>query len=203
MFVVNKLISYITENNQKVVERLLWLDSVKEAGFFININSNQLPYAKSIVETEIGINEGTITFETEDPFYRIVNDDDIPEKHLEGREKAWEVIKDIIVIEPMIYDPSERRKIVLKVCSKFNIHESTVMRYLKRYWQRGKTKNALLPDYYMCGGKGKEKEVGDLKRGRPRKNTEIFGEGINIAQETKRILKQHLISTITIPAKNH
>lgn len=79
-----------------------------------------------------------------------------------------EVIKDIVVLEPLIYDSSERRKLVLKVCEKFNIHESTVMRYLKNIG-REENQNALLPDYYMCGGKGKEKEVGELKRGRPRK----------------------------------
>lgn len=189
MLVVNKLISSITEDNHKVVERLLWLDITKEIGFFININSNELPYAKSIEETEIGINESRITIESQDPFFRIINDGSIPQKHLKIRETAWEVIKDIIVLEPMIYDSSERRKLVLKVCSKFNIHESTVMRYLKKYWQRGKTKNALLPDYYLCGGKGREKEVSELKRGRPRKNTEILGDGINIDEATKRIFK--------------
>jgi hypothetical protein len=189
MLIVNKLISYNTENNQKIVERLLWLNKEQEIGFFINLYSNQLPYAKNITEIEIGINENKILVESQDPFGRIVNEEDIPENHLTIRDKAWEVIKDIVVLEPLIYDSSERRKLVLKVCEKFNIHESTVMRYLKKYWQRGKTKNALLPDYYMCGGKGKEKEVGELKRGRPRKNAEILGDGINIDEETKRIFR--------------
>ena len=189
MLVVNKLISYITEDNQKIVERLLWLDSVKDIGFFINIYSNKLPYAKNIEEIEIGINEGRITIETQDPFYRIINDDTIPSKHLEDREKAWEAIKDIVVLEPMIFDSSKRRKMVLEVCSNFNIHESTVMRYLKRYWIRGKNKNALLPDYYACGGKDKEKEVSEIKRGRPRKDIEIFGYGININEAVKRIFR--------------
>jgi hypothetical protein len=52
--------------------------STKEIGFFININSNELPYAKSIVEIEIGISESRITLESQDPFYRIINDEDIP-----------------------------------------------------------------------------------------------------------------------------
>jgi hypothetical protein len=189
MLIVNKLISYNTENNQKIVERLLWLNKEQEIGFFINLYSNQLPYAKNITEIEIGINENKILVESQDPFGRIVNEEDIPENHLTIRDKAWEVIKDIVVLEPLIYDSSERRKLVLKVCEKFNIHESTVMRYLKKYWQRGKTKNELLPDYCMCGGKGKEKEVGELKRGRPRKNAEILGDGINIDEETKRIFR--------------
>ncbi|MPN07320.1 Transposon Tn7 transposition protein TnsB [bioreactor metagenome] len=41
----------------------------------------------------------------------------------------------------------------------------------------------------MCGGKGREKGVNELKRGRPRKNTDILGNGINIDEATKRIFR--------------
>ena len=33
------------------------------------------------------------------------------------------------------------------------------MRYLKRYWQRGMNKNAILPDYLNSGAKTKSKTV--------------------------------------------
>src|SRR5690606_30090147 len=59
--------------------------------------------------------------------------------------------------------------------------------YFKRYWQRGLTKNALLPDYHNSGCKGIEKNVGKKKRGRPRK--EYKGEGVNVDEETKRIFR--------------
>lgn len=45
--------------------------------------------------------------------------------------------------------------------------KSTIYRYLRRYWQRGQTPNALLPDYANCGGKGKQKTRGEKRLGRP------------------------------------
>ena len=47
--------------------------------------------------------------------------------------------------------------------------------YLRRYWQGGQIKNALIPHYHKSGGKGKERQVKDRKRGRPR----------GVAQETQ------------------
>ncbi len=189
MLVVNNLISYNTENNEEVVERVLWLDDVRDIGFFIDIHSNRFPYAKTISEVEEAINAGNANILSEDPFTRVINEGNISEKHIIARDKAWEMIKDIVVLEPQIYDSSERRRYILKICECYNTHENTVVRYLKKYWQRGKTKNALLPDYYLCGGRGKEKRSGEIKRGRPRKHADIIGDGINIDEETKRIFR--------------
>ena len=48
--------------------------------------------------------------------------------------------------------------------------KSTIYRYLRRYWQRGQTPNALLPDYANCGGKGKPKTRGEKRLGRPKEH---------------------------------
>lgn len=201
MLAVNKLISCQTENNEKIVERILWLNNAQDVGFFIDIYSNCLPCARSIREIEEGIDNGSIVFEAEDPFGRIINEENIPEKHKVARDKAWEIIKDIVVLEPIIYIPAERRKLILKACDCHNVHESTVVRYLKKYWKRGKTKNALLPDYYMCGGRGKEKEAGEVKRGRPRKNALLLGNGINVDEDIKKIFKIAINKYYYKPAK--
>lgn len=189
MLVVNNLISFTTSKNERVVERVLWLNRPHNYGYFFNIHSTALPYEKSISEVEEGLNNGSIVIVTKDPFGRLFNENDISEKHLFLRDSAWKIIRDIVKMEPLIYHSTERRKLILKKCETQNIHESTVTRYLKKYWQRGKTKNALLPDYYLCGGKGKEKRVGDEKRGRPRKHGEVIGEGINIDENIKRIFR--------------
>ena len=62
---------------------------------------------------------------------------------------------------------------------------------MRRYWQRGKNKNALLPDYSNSGGRGKLKKAGDKKRGRPRKYAHLpeVGEGINISEADRRIFR--------------
>ncbi|MBZ9536524.1 transposase [Cytobacillus oceanisediminis] len=189
MFVVNNLISYTSSENEKVIERVLWLNKAHNYGYFFNVYSTALPYEKSISEVEEGFNNGSIVLVEKDPFSRLINENNISEKHLSLRDNAWEIIKDIVKLEPFVYHSEERRKLILKRCEAHNIHESTVIRYLKKYWQRGKTKNALLPDYYLCGGKGKEKKASEVKRGRPRKHGQITGEGINIDENIKRIFR--------------
>lgn len=189
MLVVNNLISYNIENNEQLVERVLWFDEERDIGFFIDLHSNRFPYAKTITEVKELIYAGQARILSEELFARVINEDEIPKKHKSARDQAWEKIRDIVGIEPHIYDSSERRKYILKICEIYNTHENTVVRYLKRYWRKGKTKNALLPDYYLCGGKGREKQSGPIKRGRPRKHSDIIGDGINIDEETKRIFR--------------
>ncbi|WP_096186323.1 Mu transposase C-terminal domain-containing protein [Evansella halocellulosilytica] len=190
MLVVNNLISFNTSENEKVVERVLWLNKAHNYGYFFNIHSISMPYERNISDVEGGLNKGSITLVEKDPYRsRLINEEDIPKKHLFLRDNAWEIIKDIVKLEPFVYHPAERRKLILKKCEAHNVHESTVIRYLKKYWQRGKTKNALLPDYYLCGGKGKEKRASNVKRGRPRKHGQVTGEGINIDENIKRIFR--------------
>ncbi|MEH7570598.1 hypothetical protein [Cytobacillus firmus] len=162
MLVVNNLISFTDSDNEKVVERVLWLNKEHDYGYFFNIHTTSLPYERNISEVEEGLNKGSIILVEKDPFSRLINENDIPEKHLSLRDSTWEIIKDIVKLEPFVYHSAERRKLILKKSEAHNIHESTIIRYLKKYWQRGKTKNALLPDYYLCGGKGKEKKANEV-----------------------------------------
>ncbi|MFV2050851.1 Mu transposase C-terminal domain-containing protein [Metabacillus sp. YM-086] len=189
MLVVNNLISFTTSGNEKVVERVLWLNKAHDYGYFINIYSTSLPYERNISDVEDGLNNGSIFIVEKDPFRRLINEKDIPEKHLSLRDGSWEIIKDIVKLEPLVYHTTERRKLILKKCEVHKVHESTVIRYLKKYWQRGKTKNALLPDYFLCGGKGKEKKASEVKRGRPRKHGQVTGEGINIDENIKKVFR--------------
>jgi hypothetical protein len=64
-----------------------------------------------------------------------------------------------------------------------------IYKYLRKYWQRGKTKNALLPDYFNSGAKGKPRVAGEKKRGRPRKRVDISGVGINVDENTKKVFR--------------
>lgn len=189
MILLNNLINFHLDNNKNTLERVLWLDKGNDIAYLIDIYSNYLPYSREISEIEESLNNGTASVETLDPFLRVINEMNVSEKDLSIREKAWESIKDIIVLEPFIFNPTQRRKIINEICKSKEVHESTILRYLKRYWKRGKTKNALLPDYYLCGGLGKEKEVGQVKRGRPRKSVMLLGEGINIDEEIRKIFK--------------
>ena len=100
----------------------------------------------------------------------------------------------------MIYYPNYRRELVLKCVKETNVSESTINRYLKKYWIGGKCINALIPNYNLCGGKGKEKTTKEngLKRGRPRNNRDLIGSGININEDIKKIFNVAIKPTASI-----
>lgn len=71
----------------------------------------------------------------------------------------------------------------------YGLNESTISKYLKRYWIRGKVKNALLPDFMFCGGRNIDKKTNEIKIGRPRKNIAVLGTGINVDENMKQIFR--------------
>lgn len=187
LIVVNSIIHWKEEEK---TERLLWIDNLREITFTVDIYKNKYsPNFRYINDILEDLNNNTAVLLKEDPYFQIIREEDINYKNKERRDKAWEIVSYIInsCKEPSIYDPGIRRKYIKKASKLFSISDRSIYEYLKRYWQRGQTKNALLPDYHNCGGMGKEKKSGEKKRGRPKKGYK--GEGINIDEETKRIFK--------------
>lgn len=60
MLVVNNLISFTDSENEKVVERVLWLNKAHDYGYFFNIHNTSLPYERNISDVEEGLNKGSI-----------------------------------------------------------------------------------------------------------------------------------------------
>jgi len=185
MLPVNSVIKW---NAGELVERILWLDINCDIAFVINVNSNKFPYPRGMEEINNGINNGFVKF-VEDSKMSVGDEDNIPQKYKEIRDNSWSMIKNLVHLEPKIFISKERRKLILKACEIYGVDESTISKYLKRYWLRGKTKNALIPDFNLCGGKLKEKVANEVKRGRTRKNAEILGYGVNVDEEMKKIFR--------------
>ncbi|HAZ38153.1 MAG TPA: DNA-binding protein, partial [Clostridiaceae bacterium] len=132
----------------------------------------------------------------------MLKEEDIPEKHKKIRDRAWEVIKDMADKEPDIFQSAFRGKLIKKASEIYGVSESWILEYLKRYWKRGKTRNALLPDYRNCGAKGKERKAGNAKRGRHRINQDIIGEGVNVTEDIKKIFRITVNKYYYTTAKN-
>ena len=187
LIVVNSIICW---KDKEQTERLLWIDSFREITFTIDIFKNKyspgIRYINDILED---LNSGIAVLIKEDPWLQVVLEEDINGKSKDKRDKAWESISYIINScgEPDIYDSGIRSKYIKKASKRFHVSDRSIYEYLKRYWQRGQTKNALLPDYHNCGCKGMEKNVGKKKRGRPRKDYK--GEGVNVDEEIKKIFR--------------
>ncbi|MBN2426717.1 MAG: hypothetical protein JXK94_00110 [Deltaproteobacteria bacterium] len=108
------------------------------------------------------------------------------------RDKNYALIKPLID-EPLFYDPKIRSSIIQRIIQEQGTTKQTLYRNIKRYWQRGQTPNALIPDYTKCGGKGSKHTAKDKKLGRPRKYTPGVGAFIDdhIEKMFRRIVEKY------------
>ena len=197
---VNSLIEWKNGDESINIERLVWMDD--EIVYVIDVNKNRVPYIRKQKDIEEALLSGRAEMLGDDKYYIVAKEEDIPGKHKEIRDNAWKVIFDMVDKEPEIYQTAFRRKIIQVASEKYSISESWILEYLKRYWKRGKTRNSLLPDYKNCGAKGKERKAGNVKRGRPRINQNIKGEGINVTEDIKRIFRISVNKYYYTTAKN-
>ena len=188
---VNRLIKWEDEDGMGVTERVLWVDEGGIISYTIDVwSKNALPTLRTIAELTEAIETGIAVMLDDDPTARIVAEDKISGRDKKIREQAWSIISSLVEDDdPAIYRREKRGPLAEKTAEEFKVTKKTVYFYLRRYWQRSQTKNALLPDYGKSGGRGKSKVVGEKKRGRPRKRPEIRGNGINVDEETKRIFR--------------
>jgi len=198
-YTVNSLIEWKNDGEDSGIERILWLDD--EIVYVIDVKKNKIPYVRRLKDIEDALIEDRVEIK-EDKLIVVSKEEDIPKKHREIRDKAWEAIEDMIDKEPDIYQSAFRRRLIRKASEFYGISESWILEYLKRYWKRGKTRNALLPDYRNCGARGKERKDGNVKRGRPRINQSIIGEGVNVTEDIKRIFRIAVNKYYYTTAKN-
>lgn len=123
-----------------------------------------------------------------DPYLVLQGDERLPAKHLALRARAWAIIEPLARHEPDIYEPRRRGQLIARYAQLHGVSLPTVYRYLRRYWQRGQTPNALLPDYANSGARGKVRAASaGVKRGRPRKDG--AEPGVNADEDIRRVFR--------------
>ena len=123
----------------------------------------------------------------DDPFSNLAYE--VPEKGSTAqikRDGCFELIKDI-VFDSSSYDPHVRASKINKLITEGRSSKPTLYKLLRRYWQRGQTPNALLPDYKNSGAKGKKRKGEGNKLGRPRKYTP--GVGAVVDDQVERLFR--------------
>lgn len=182
-FYVNELLQ---DSQQEKTYRILWIDSGNVIMYILELdNIKAFPEKRLISEIKESIVNGDWR-KIVDTSYDVVVSNEYEKKHYEARDVAWTIIESIVNEEPAIYEKSFRTKLVKEAQEKHQVTYPTVRKYLYKYWSRGKTIDALLPDYKNSGGKGKDRKGGKSKRGRP----PVYGvKGINVNEDTKRIFR--------------
>lgn len=102
------------------------------------------------------------------------------------RDSNYELIKPLLSL-PDFYEPKSRGRAINGILADKASTKQTLYRLARRYWQRGQTPNALLPDYKNSGGKGKRRIAKDKKLGRPRKYTP--GVGAKVDKFVERLFR--------------
>ncbi|WP_342574414.1 DNA-binding protein [Solibacillus sp. FSL K6-1781] len=182
-FYINEILQ---DCQQEKTYRILWIDSGNVILYILELdNAKAFPEKKRVSEISELIIIGD-WIKIIDSSYDVIVSNEYEKKHYEARDAAWAIIEAIVKEEPVIYEKSIRTKLIKETQEKYQVSYPTVRKYLYKYWSRGKTLDALLPDYKYSGGKGKEKKAGDSKRGRP----PVYGvKGINVDEDTKRIFR--------------
>jgi hypothetical protein len=151
--------------------RILWIDPRQSVAYTIAINTRSaLPQMALVAALVDDVLAGRARLLLVDPYAARAPDGPLPAKYLEVRARGWQVVTALASQEPAIYQARQRGKLVQQYSALHGTSHPTIYRYLRRYWERGQTADALLPDYGNSGAKGKTRGASvDIKRGRPRK----------------------------------
>lgn len=170
------------------ISRIIWLSEDGDEMYLININDNKWNYLFSKEELLQELSNGEVQV-IDEIKTKVAVENEIKESHKKIRNRYFKMIKELykMIQEPHIFT-SERNKYIKVICKKYEISRNSFDEFLKRYWKGGGTKNSLLPNFGMCGGRGKEKVAGASKRGRPTIYKET--KGINIDDDIKKIFRK-------------
>lgn len=102
------------------------------------------------------------------------------------RDNNFQLIEPIIT-NPEFFLPTVRGPLINQIVGDGLSTKQTIFRLLRRYWQRGQTANALIPDYKNSGAKGRKREPKNKKLGRPRKYTP--GVGALVDEHIERLFR--------------
>ena len=189
MLLRNDLLHY--EEGEGRTVRVLWFSPDSAGAAIIDVcEEKALPIIVRLDGLIEDVREKRARLLNPDPYLVLAIEASIPPSHKTIRDDAWSIIKNLVDKEPEIYKRDERGKILKAAIAEHKITLNTAYRYLRRYWQRGQTPNALLPDYANSGGRGKERHSTGKKRGRPR----LYGgqKGINVTPDIRRAGLSHL-----------
>jgi hypothetical protein len=189
MLLRNDLLHYTHPSPRTV--RILWIAPEQSHAYVFDVAARSADV--ELIQLSVlhaDIRSGHASVLPADPYLLVVSQDLLPPKHLQLRARAWRIIEPLVALEPGIYEARQRGQLVAQATATHGVSHPTIYRYLRRYWQRGQTPNALLPDYGNSGAKGKVRQASaGVKRGRPRKNRADDGPGLNADEEIRRTFR--------------
>lgn len=175
MLLRNDLLEYTAPRPRTV--RILWIDADQGRAWLFELNAKgAAPELATLASLVADVQAQRARLRLIDPYAPLPDAAALPAKYREVQARAWEVVSTLCAQEPAIYQARLRGRMVADYSALHGVSHPTIYRYLRRYWERGQTPAALLPDYGNSGARGKTRaSSANVKRGRPRKS----GLGLN------------------------
>jgi hypothetical protein len=197
--------SWLNVDGPNAVERLLAPDPFTSDLWTIRIyDSKAQPFRRDSAELKNSLLTGEARVLPKDPFaYLSCPESDINEKHRQHRDESWAVIAPLVEDGEQLFRFYSHNSRVAKLVKITGRSKSTIYRKLRKYFQRGQTKNSQLPLYNQCGWRNRlelktsdeaphEEDEREFKKlGRPSKLSAATGEtlGINITAKVLQLFR--------------
>jgi len=153
----NHLFEWLDASGTVTIHRVLQVDSDYIVTINVN-NSKALPSWHKRVELEAIIEDGNINILQNDPFEAALpfleELSTAQRKHL---ELAWEVVYSIHESGELAFLPKERSNLIQQASKRTGRSEKAIRKDLRRFWQGGLTKLAIVARFNKRGGKGQER----------------------------------------------
>lgn len=169
MLLRNDLLEYALPHPHTV--RILWIDSTQTIAYTFELHASRAtPQAATMqaLQDDVRAQRARLL-----PAETCAGNDTagLPARHIALRDRAFAIVSGLTAHEPAIFQRYARGQLVTSFSEMHGVSYPSVYRYLRRYWERGQTINALLPDYSNSGAPGKTRRANaGVKRGRPRKS---------------------------------
>ena len=166
MFLPNDVIRYAAPARTL---RILWIDGAQAlAHCFALGTAHALPHALPLCALQADVAAGRACLLATDPYAAPPAPPSLPQPYRDRQAKAWAIVGALQAQAPALYDARARAALIGASARRHGVSRPTILRYLRRYWERGQTPDALVPDYGNSGARGKTRASNaGVKRGRP------------------------------------
>ena len=180
MFLPNDVIQYAAPLH---TVRVLWIDRARALAWTYELGpAHALPRGIALQALADDVLAQRARLLLHDPWAAPPAPPLLPRKHRDLQAKAWNIVRSLQAGIPALYEARERAAMVAQCAAAHGVSRPSVLRYLRRYWERGQTVDALLPDYGNSGARGRTRGASEgVKRGRPRKAGQPPGVNIDAA----------------------
>ena len=117
------------------------------------------------------------------------------DKHTKRAEANYQLIKPIVAVPDCLFDPHLRRRMIEEISQGNKATIRRIERLLPKFWKRGQTRNALLPQYHHpLKGKERNSSVKLGRRGSLSRESEL-----PINDALRKLFRRHIEAHILSP----